>query len=381
MAHAPIELGLFRPERVRSKALLALVRNLLDLLAESAPESDELDTLDFRKDLEGFAARIEAAADERALELIASECVSRCSDYYRKVQQLASERDTEVTALVGVVEQLVATVVGDAAAMDEQLANSSDRLGKVLEINDLRILKRRLSLEVTTLRRVIDEQREQHERQRDKMTAEVGKLQKRLVRAKEEATLDGLTRVGNRARFDRALRNWVSLYKQNGQSFVLAMVDLDNFKDVNDRLGHQAGDKVLVETAAVLAAAVRPTDVVARYGGDEFAVMLSGATIVNAEPRFAHILRAVLDVKVPTPSDGGKPIAFSASIGFTEFDPADTVADVLGRADRALYDAKNAGRSTVRSLRRPSKSKLFQNGRPVAGGAVVPSVEPLAKKA
>jgi diguanylate cyclase (GGDEF)-like protein len=376
MSQAPIELGLFRPERVRSKALLALVRDLLDLLAEAAPELDALDTLDFRKDLEGFAARIEEADDERSLERVAGECVARCSDYYRRAQQLATERDTELTALVSVVEQLVATVVGDAAAMDEQLACSSDRLGKVLEINDLRILKRRLSLEVTTLKRVIDEQREQHERQRDKMTAEVGKLQKRLVRAKEEASVDGLTRVGNRARFDRALRSWVNLYKQNGQTFVLAMIDLDNFKDVNDRCGHPAGDTVLVDTAAVLASAVRPTDVVARYGGDEFAVMLAGMPLPLAEQRFKQVLSELVALKIPPPSDGGQPIVLSASIGFTEFDASDTVADVLGRADRALYDAKNAGKATVRSLRRPSKSKLFQNGRPVAGvGAPTPAVK------
>jgi diguanylate cyclase (GGDEF)-like protein len=378
MSHEPIELGLFRPERVRSKALLGLVRELLDLLAEMSPESEVLDTLGFRKDLEEFAARIEEAQDERALERVAAECAARCSEYYRKAQDLATERDTELTALVGVVEQLVATVVGDAAAMDEQLANSSDRLGKVLELNDLRILKRRLSLEVTTLKRVIDEQREQHERQRDKMTSEVGKLQKRLVRAKEEATLDGLTRVGNRARFDRALRSWVNQHKQNGQSFVLAMVDLDNFKDVNDRCGHQAGDKVLVDTAAVLTSAVRPSDVVARYGGDEFGVMLAGMPLANAEPRFRQVLSELLTLKIPAPSAGGAAPVLSASIGITEFDSADTPADILGRADRALYDAKNAGKATVRCLRRPSKSKLFQNGRPVAGAASQASV---AKKA
>jgi diguanylate cyclase len=378
MAQAHIELGLFRPERVRSKALLGLVRDLLDLLAEVSPESDALDTLDFRKDLEEFAARIEDAPDERTLEQIAGECVTRCSEYYRKAQQLASERDSELTALVGVVEQLVATVIGDAAVMDEQLANSSDRLGRVLEINDLRILKRRLSLEVTTLKRVIDEQREQHERQRDKMTAEVGKLQRRLVRAKEEATVDGLTRVGNRARFDRALRSWVNLHKQNGQSFVLAMVDLDNFKDVNDRCGHQAGDKVLIDAAAVLASAVRPTDVVARYGGDEFAVMLAGMPLGLAEQRFKQVLADIVALQIAEPSDGGAPLAMSASIGLTDFDTADTAADVLGRADRALYEAKNAGKATVRCLRRPSKSKLFQNGRPVPG---VPATPPVAKKA
>jgi diguanylate cyclase len=367
MAQAPIELGLFRPERVRSKALLALVRDLLHLIGEAAPESDDLDTTVFRRDLQRFAAEIEAAPDEQALERIAAACVERCSDYFRKAQERLSERDTELSALLAVVEQLVAAVAGDARSMDEQLACSSDRLTRIVEINDLRILKRRLSLELTTLRRVIDEQRDQHERQREHMTAEVGRLQKRLVRAREEASIDPLTRVGNRARFDRALKTWVEQHRKSGVAFVLAMIDLDNFKDVNDRWGHPTGDHVLVDTAAVLAGAVRPTDVVARFGGDEFVVMISGATFSQAESRFGEMLGQISTVRVPAPTDDGPALVISASIGFTEFDVADSAAEILGRADRALYDAKNAGKGSVRSLRRAFTSKLFQNGRPVAG--------------
>jgi diguanylate cyclase len=374
MPPEPIELGLFKPDRpvpqADPRALLPFIRELLDLLADAAIESEALGTAAFRREIELYERRLQSATDTAALSRIASECTAYCHAFYEKVQAHVAERETEFTEIVRVVEQLVAAVAGDAGRLDEQLAGSSERLTRIVQIDDLRVLKRRLSLELTTLQRVIDDQRQQHEQQRQQLTGEVDRLQRRLVRAREEALVDGLTRIPNRARFDRALRRWLAQHRVSGQPFAVAIVDVDDFKAVNDACGHPEGDRVLCEVAALLSSQVRSTDLVARYGGDEFAVLVAGIDIAQVETRLSGALARLADLRVTATLADREPRTVRASAGITAWTVQDSAADLISRADRALYDAKAAGKGQVRSRLRPPKSKLFENGRPVAGSLV-----------
>jgi diguanylate cyclase len=371
MPPEPIELGLFKPDRPVAPAdprtLLPFIHELLELLADAAIESEALGTAAFRRELELYERRLQAAGDAKAFGRIASECAAYCHAFYEKVQAHVAERETEFTDVVRVVEQLVATVAGDAGRLDEQLAGSSERLTRIVQIDDLRILKRRLSLELTTLQRVIDEQRQQHEAQREQLAGEVDRLQRRLVRAREEALVDGLTRIPNRARFDRALRRWLAQHRVSGQPFAVAIVDVDDFKSVNDSCGHPEGDRVLCEVAALLSGSVRATDMVARYGGDEFAVLIAGIDVAQVEIRLRSALARLADLRVGAALADGLPRTVTASAGVTAWTLQDSAADLISRADRALYEAKAAGKGQLCSRLRPPKSKLFENGRPVAG--------------
>ena len=348
---------------------MPLIHDLLAIVGDVPIDSEALGLAEFRSALETYYHRLESAASREVEETIARECVGFCQEFQRKIQSHLSERESEVTDLVRVVEQLVAAMSGQTVTFDAQLAGSSDRLTRIVEIDDLRILKRRLSLELVTLRRVLDEQRQQHEENQRKLSGEVALLQKRLDRVREEASLDGLTRIPNRARFDRTLRRWVSMHKHSGQRFVLAIIDVDDFKKVNDACGHPEGDRVLCEIAATLRTHVRSTDLVARYGGDEFVMLLAGADLAHAEQRMRTALTRIKEVKVSATLDDGSPHVVSASAGLTEWTTHDSAIDVVTRADRALYEAKAEGNGTLKSVVRPSKSRLFENGRPVMGVA------------
>lgn len=369
MAQDHIELGLFRVAAAGDMPLVGLVRYLLDIIGDSAVESEALGTARFRVQLEECQNRIDAAGDKSELEQAVQYCAALCDDFYRRAQQHQWERDSELAELIDVVQQVVAAVTGSTRRLDDRLTGTSERLTRLVEISDIRILKRRLALELDSLRETIAEQRAAHEDQQRRLHAEVGRLQHQLVRTREEASLDGLTRVGNRVRFDRAIRRWIPAHRQKDATFTLAMIDLDNFKAVNDSCGHQAGDRTLREVARVLSALVRATDVVARYGGDEFAVLLSGIHLRDAERRMEEAERRIRQIALE--GLDGAPMAVTSSIGLTEYAAGDTLADVIGRADRALYAAKAEGKARVRSLAAESRSRLFQNGRPVAG--VVPN--------
>jgi diguanylate cyclase (GGDEF)-like protein/PAS domain S-box-containing protein len=160
------------------------------------------------------------------------------------------------------------------------------------------------------------------------------------------ATKDPLTGAANRSELEHVQAQLLDDYRKHGTPVSVMICDLDHFKAINDRFGHQAGDEVLVKTAAVLQDHARPGDLVARYGGEEF-VLVCAACGIAAATRRAELIRDRLS-EVEHWALGGR--CATASIGVTQAQPGDTVDTLLRRADRALYQAKNAGRNQVIQL-------------------------------
>jgi diguanylate cyclase len=155
------------------------------------------------------------------------------------------------------------------------------------------------------------------------------------------ASHDDLTGLPNRVLFFERVAHALDARDRDGRSVAVLLIDLDEFKAVNDTLGHAAGDDVLTLAAARLGNAVRPTDTLARLSGDEFAVLLEGA----ADPTVVagRLVRALADPFVV----GGRPVTISGSVGVVELaadDPDAGVEEVLARADIAMYAAKHGGK-------------------------------------
>jgi diguanylate cyclase (GGDEF)-like protein len=154
---------------------------------------------------------------------------------------------------------------------------------------------------------------------------------------------DPMTGLANRRRFKAMLNRQVSTVARHGQTGALLVLDLDNFKQINDTLGHHAGDELIISLAAVVRRSVRATDLIGRLGGDEFAVLLPYATREHAEHVASKLLDAIRDET--TLLAGTHPRKVTTSIGIAMFDdPTLTGAEVLINADLAMYDAKEAGR-------------------------------------
>lgn len=186
--------------------------------------------------------------------------------------------------------------------------------------------------------------------ERELVTADLWDAQSQLVaklgEARRQALLDTLTRVWNRRGGLELLEMMLDRSHKTYEQFAVCMVDVDNFKGVNDAHGHQVGDQVLRQVATTIVGSVRPDDVVSRYGGDEFLIVLRDAEPVvarNVSERIRGNLR-----RAPLALRSGN-VAVTVSIGFAVNDPAETVtaATLVQRADQALYHKKNRGRDGV----------------------------------
>jgi len=159
------------------------------------------------------------------------------------------------------------------------------------------------------------------------------------------ATTDHLTGLANRRHFLAQVERELDRFKRYADPAALLMLDLDHFKQVNDTYGHAIGDAVLKHFADLASQTLRKIDLIGRLGGEEFAALLPGTTLIGAYP-LAERLRGII-TESPAVTDAG-PVGLSVSIGVALFAPDDHDADaILIRADRALYRAKNRGRNRV----------------------------------
>jgi diguanylate cyclase (GGDEF)-like protein len=164
------------------------------------------------------------------------------------------------------------------------------------------------------------------------------------------STADPLTGTFNRRFFDDYLRNEVARSARYDVPLTVAMLDVDHFKQFNDRFGHAAGDEALRLVARVLELSVRRSDLVARYGGEEFVVVLRESAAAQALDRMEHLRRAIAAdrLRLPAGAAAGEAPSITVSIGVATW-PRDgrSAEDLLAEADRRLFAAKAAGRNRV----------------------------------
>jgi diguanylate cyclase (GGDEF)-like protein len=174
------------------------------------------------------------------------------------------------------------------------------------------------------------------------------------VRYQELAAIDGMTGLYNRRHFMETAQAAFAHARQAGQPLVALMIDVDNFKQVNDVHGHVVGDQVLTEVAQACRDHARPGDIAGRYGGDEFTIMSPGTTSLRATRLAAELARPPARVL----GRDGRPLAYTLSIGIAECPPGGNLPALLVHADLAMYEAKRAGGNCWRIYGRATRLRV-----------------------
>lgn len=181
----------------------------------------------------------------------------------------------------------------------------------------------------------------------DESRDEIEQLRREVLRAREDALVDGLTGLTNRRGFEQAIAECLAAAGTSACGPSLLMADIDFFKRVNDNYGHLFGDKIIQAVAQILKGNVKGKDTAARYGGEEFVVLLPD-TPIDGAGQLAEQIRAIVERgRIKRATDAGPVANITISLGVASFRRGESAADFVARADAALYVSKSAGRNRV----------------------------------
>jgi len=171
----------------------------------------------------------------------------------------------------------------------------------------------------------------------NQMEARIQELQTELDKAYKELLIDPLTKVYNRKALEKDLGEILEKGKDRDLDLVIAIVDIDNFKMVNDKYGHLVGDFVLIKLADTMKSLIRKSDKIYRYGGDEFIIVFNRSNLENAEKSIERIIYKIYRTTLKYKENY---IKITISAGITQHRAGDTIESIIKRADEALYKAK-----------------------------------------
>jgi diguanylate cyclase (GGDEF)-like protein len=319
-------------------ALQPLAEQLLALIGEAAREADpDHNVLEVAQRLVELGGTLMTARTRKNADELTRPIVELCARLLDSVLRPSSAK--EIAAALSLVRDAVASIDGVERTLQLSLNESVDKFDALRRLNDLSQIKAGLAKNVETLRTVASRREEQWRTQMQSVEQKVQTLEKQLVETRLAAQHDALTGLANRRAVESAFKGFI----ESRRRFVLALFDIDDFKRINDTYGHVAGDTTLKSIAAIVKSAVRDEDIVGRYGGDEFIVLLADATLVQAEQRLRLIIQ---DIRNAPPIVPGRS-KITVSCGAAACSAGDTFETLVGRADHPLYDVKRTGKNRI----------------------------------
>jgi diguanylate cyclase len=261
--------------------------------------------------------------------------------------QLRAERERARDALKSLINRMLSEL-GELGSQTGRFHESVGRYADVIEradsLESLAGVVREMVEESRTVQALVQQTQARLHDEHTKasaLSARVGELESELRRLSSEVSTDQLTQIANRRGLLQAFEAERARVER-GAELAVGLLDIDNFKRLNDELGHSAGDEALKALAAVVSKTLRPTDLVARYGGEEFVVLLPQTPVDEGQRILTRLQRSL---------SGGlfmhenKQVFVTFSAGVTPYRPGETIEAALERADQALYEAKRTGKN------------------------------------
>ena len=312
-----------------------LTASLTDLAEDDSWAKGQCDAMRVKLD-EGLSARGVRSVSELL------------RDTRERQGRLRAEREKARDALKSLINRML-TELGELGTQTGRFHESVGRYADVIEkadsLESLAGVVREMVEESRTVQALVQQTQarlhDEHHKASE-LTQRVGELEGELRRLSNEVSTDQLTQIANRRGLLQAFEAERARVEREGATLAVGLLDIDNFKRLNDELGHSAGDEALRALAAVVSKTLRPTDLVARYGGEEFVVLLPGTPVDEGQQILTRLQRSL---------SGGlfmhenKQVFVTFSAGVTTYRDGEVIEAALERADQALYEAKRTGKN------------------------------------
>ncbi|MEJ2039263.1 MAG: GGDEF domain-containing protein [Desulfosarcinaceae bacterium] len=330
----------------KASALLRCSLNLLFFLKEFALDIAELHPDRFKSDVDDLAEQFKTQTRPKRLEVDFERYKDKIHSFIEHQNNYLNDRELELRDIINLLTKAMANLNVENLEFYQRVYDQSEKMIEITRLDDIKRIKIALKQEVDRMRETVDLKRDQERKQLQLLAGQVDNLRRELETAKNKSMTDSLTGIYNRQAFDEYLTDLIERSQVMKSEFSLLMMDLDNFKAINDTHGHLIGDRVLVAFATKCRNAIRGDDFIARYGGEEFTIVLPGASLRNALKKARQICETVAAARYATNTgENGGHLSMTVSIGVSAYKKGDNSVTLIARADKALYDAKKRGKN------------------------------------
>ncbi|QOY88309.1 GGDEF domain-containing protein [Paludibaculum fermentans] len=305
-------------------------------IGESLVPVSETLTAHHRQQLRQLASELKEGITIDSLQSARTRLEQELATYAEKSCRLLGHQEKEVKKILLCLSQVASVVAAQGQSNSSRLGEFTKNLETISQMSDLPEIRKRLAREIVELRQVAVQVSKGSEEAVEKLREELRTFRSKLDETEQLANTDPLTKVANRRAGEQRIQDLITSNRQ----FSLLIFDMDRFKGVNDRWGHQAGDHVLLEFSQRLSSAVRGQDTICRWGGDEFLAILPDCGLVKANERATQI-RSQFNKEYTFKADGSWiKVMILASVGVAEWKRGETADSIFRRADEQLYLAK-----------------------------------------
>lgn len=330
----------------KSDVLLRSIDALFHFLKSFAIDVKEIHTDRFRSSIEDLNAQFKADERPKRIELKFEQQKSKILSFIEHQHAYIADREKELRDIIDLLTKAMASLDVENREFYNRVHDQSEKMEKITRLDDIKKIKTALAHEIDQMREIVDVKKDQDRRKVQLLAGQVDSLRKELEKTRAKSLTDGLTGIYNREAFDDTLEDMIERCRVMNTSFSMLLLDLDDFKQVNDTQGHLIGDRVLMAFSQKCREAIRGDDVLARYGGEEFSILLPGANFRNALNKARQICDTVAAARYATSTEQTDDyLSVTVSIGVTTFHKKDTPESIIARADKALYKAKRSGKN------------------------------------